>query len=128
MIRRCRSEQNLRFTVRISDEVKNQTESFTVGVSVTELGEVVLPLAVMASGNGVVLVEDRCFEEPFATGDDNVVEVDVLIGPFGIEGVEMELNVGEGNAFGVLEDVGFQKERRPDDRESEVVRRESPYL
>lgn len=128
MIRRCRSEQNLSFTVRISDEVENQAKSFTVGVFVTELGEVVLALAVMASGNGVVLVEDGCFEEPFATGDDNVVEVDVLMGPLGVERVEMELNVGEGNAFGVLEDVGFQKERRPDDGESEVVRRESPYL
>jgi hypothetical protein len=36
----------------------------------------------MASGYGVVFMEDCCFEEPFSTGDDNVVEIDVLISPF----------------------------------------------
>lgn len=76
----------------------------------------------MASGDGAVLVEDGCFEEPLATGDDYVVEVGVLMGPFGVEFVEMELNIGEGDAF------GFQKERRPEDGESEVMRRESPCV
>lgn len=122
MIRGGRSEQNPSFTVWTSDEVENQTEGFTVRVEVTKLGEIVPPLAVMAPGDGAVLVEDGCFEEPLATGDDYVVEVGVLMGPFGVELVEMELNVG---AFGV---VGFQKERRPEDGESEVMRRESPCV
>lgn len=79
----------------------------------------------MAACDCVVLVEYRCFEEPFATGDDNVIEVGVLVSPFVVELVEVELYI---RAAAADECFGFDKERRPDDRECEVVRRESPNL
>lgn len=77
----------------------------------------------MAACDCVAFVEYRCFEEPFASGDDNVVEVGVLVSPFVVELVEVKLDIRAGAKC-----FGFDKERRPDDRECEVVRRESPNL
>lgn len=78
----------------------------------------------MAACDCVVFVEYRCFEEPFATGDDDVIEVGVLVSPFVVELVEVKMDI----RAAADECFGFDKERRPDDRECEVVRRESPNL
>lgn len=76
----------------------------------------------MAACDCVVFMEYGCFEEPLASGDDNVIEVRVLVGPFVVELVEVNLEVRAVKCF------VFDKERRPNDRKCEVVRRESPNL
>lgn len=80
----------------------------------------------MAADNSALLPVDCRFQKPLAGGNHYVVEGAIVVCPFTVEGVEVELDFGVGLAVVVLEYFCFDQEWRPHEREGEVVRREVP--
>lgn len=109
------------------DGLEGGPEGVAVAVVHSEVGDVGEE-AVVAADDAAVAVEDHGAEEPVAAGEDDVVEVVDLSGPFLVVLVQVEVEeAGLSGAVGVSHG-GFHQMRRPENGHCEVVARVFPSL